>query len=57
VYRLTLVAGWNTEELEDYATLVMRARPHFIEIKGATFCGTSKASKMTMENVPWHEGV
>ena len=28
-----------------------------IEVKGVTYCGTSKASKLTMENVPWHEEV
>ena len=33
VYRLTLVSGWNTDELDNYARLILRARPHFIEIK------------------------
>lgn len=32
-------------------------KPDFIEVKGVTYCGTSKASKLTMENVPWHEEV
>lgn len=57
VYRLTLVKEWNTEEIENYADLVVTGNPDFIEIKGVTFCGTSKASKITMENVPWHEEV
>ena len=26
-------------------------------LQGVTYCGTSKASKLTMENVPWHEEV
>jgi len=26
-------------------------------IQGVTYCGESKASKLTMENVPWHEEV
>ena len=42
VYRLTLVKGWNAEEIENYAKLVEVGRPDFIEIKGVTFCGTSK---------------
>ena len=33
VYRLTLVKAWNTDELQNYADLVSRGRPDFIEIK------------------------
>jgi len=57
VYRLTLVKGFNTEEIESYAKLVELGRPGFIEIKGVTYCGESKASSLTMGNVPWHEEV
>jgi len=57
VYRLTLVKGWNAEEMDNYAALVDLGKPDFIEIKGVTFCGSSKASTLTMENVPWHEEV
>lgn len=57
VYRLTLVKSWNTDEIENYADLVIKGNPDFIEIKGVTFCGTSKAGKITMDNVPWHEEV
>ncbi|XP_023343071.1 S-adenosyl-L-methionine-dependent tRNA 4-demethylwyosine synthase [Eurytemora carolleeae] len=57
VYRLTLVKGWNAEEMDNYAALVKLGNPDFIEIKGVTFCGDSKASSLTMENVPWHEEV
>jgi len=57
VYRLTLVKGWNAEEMDNYAALVALGQPDFIEIKGVTFCGSSKASTLTMENVPWHEEV
>lgn len=57
VYRLTLVKSWNTEELDNYANLVSLGNPDFIEVKGVTYCGESKASTLTMENVPWHEEV
>ena len=57
VYRLTLVKGWNADEIESYAKLVSLGKPDLIEVKGVTYCGTSKASKLTMENVPWHEEV
>ncbi len=33
MYRLTLVKAWNTEELDNYATLVKKGRPDFIEVK------------------------
>jgi len=57
VYRLTLVKEFNTEEIESYAKLVELGRPGFIEIKGVTYCGESKASSLTMSNVPWHDEV
>jgi len=57
VYRLTLVKGWNAEEMDNYAKLVEIGQPDLIEIKGVTFCGSSKASTLTMENVPWHTEV
>lgn len=57
VYRLTLVKSWNADEIVDYAKLVGIGKPDFIEVKGVTYCGTSKASNLTMENVPWHEEV
>ncbi|KAL9981267.1 hypothetical protein ACROYT_G009944 [Oculina patagonica] len=57
VYRLTIVKSWNNEELQNYADLVSIGRPDFIEVKGVTYCGESKASTLTMKNVPWHEEV
>lgn len=57
VYRLTLVKAWNTEEMKGYADLIKRGNPDFVEVKGVTYCGESKASSLTMENVPWHEEV
>ncbi|RCV40654.1 hypothetical protein SETIT_9G072500v2 [Setaria italica] len=57
VYRLTLVKGWNAEEIDAYAKLLNLGQPDFIEIKGVTYCGSSATSKLTMENVPWHSDV
>ncbi|KAM7517179.1 hypothetical protein LguiA_006762 [Lonicera macranthoides] len=57
VYRLTLVKGWNTEDIEAYSNLFDIGNPDFIEIKGVTYCGSSATSKLTMENVPWHADV
>ncbi|CAI5536839.1 unnamed protein product [Closterium sp. Naga37s-1] len=57
VYRLTLVTGWNTDELKAYADLLKLGQPDFIEIKGVTYCGSTGASSLTMQNVPYHEDV
>ncbi|EDQ93030.1 uncharacterized protein MONBRDRAFT_14102 [Monosiga brevicollis MX1] len=57
VYRLTVVKAWNDDEIRGYADLVQLGEPDFIEVKGVTFCGTSKASSLTMDNVPFHEEV
>jgi len=57
VYRLTLVKDQNMSDIPGYAKLVALGKPDFIEIKSVTFCGESKASTLTMGNVPWHEEV
>ncbi|KAJ0604310.1 putative tRNA 4-demethylwyosine synthase (AdoMet-dependent) [Helianthus annuus] len=57
VYRLTLVKGWNTEDIDAYSSFFSIGNPDFVEIKGVTYCGTSATSKLTMENVPWHADV
>lgn len=40
VYRLTLVKGWNAEDLDAYANLLSVGKPDLIEIKGVTYCGS-----------------
>ena len=57
VFRLTLVNGWNDAQLEKYVELVRRGRPDFIEIKGVTYCGDSKASPLTIKHCPYHAQV
>ncbi|KAI9889533.1 MAG: hypothetical protein M1814_005227 [Vezdaea aestivalis] len=59
VFRLTLVKGFNIEEAGEYAELVSRGQPGFIEIKGVTYCGTTSAAGagLSMENVPFWEEV
>ncbi|KAK6466062.1 Fe-S oxidoreductase [Scheffersomyces coipomensis] len=57
VFRLTLVKGFNMGDIESYADMVARALPSQIEIKGATFCGSSSANgnPLTMQNIPFYE--
>ncbi|KRZ59313.1 tRNA wybutosine-synthesizing protein 1 -like protein [Trichinella nativa] len=58
VYRLTLVNRYNMNEVSQYAALINRGQPDFVEVKvGVTYCGDSKDSKITMANVPWHADV
>ncbi|EGD80434.1 TYW1B protein [Salpingoeca rosetta] len=57
VYRLTIVKAWNSDEVDGYVNLVTLGQPDFIEVKGVTYCGSSKASSLTMSNVPYHDEV
>ena len=57
VYRLTLVRGWNTDEVQQYADLLDLGVPDFVEIKGVTYCGDTGNNPLTMKNVPFHEEV
>jgi len=57
VFRLTLVKGYNVNNVEDYAKLVHLGHPDFIEVKGVTFCGASDSSDLTMKHVPYHAEV
>ena len=51
------VNGWNTEQLGAYVELVRRGRPDFVEVKGVTYCGDSKASPLTIKHCPYHAEV
>lgn len=57
VARLTVVKGWNSDELEGYAKLIALGEVSLVEIKGVTFCGKSDASNLNMTNSPWHHEV
>lgn len=57
VFRLTLVKGFNMGDVESYADMVVRAKPSQIEVKGATFCGSStgNGNPLTMQNIPFYD--
>mmetsp|Transcript_14562 Transcript_14562/g.31551 ORF Transcript_14562/g.31551 Transcript_14562/m.31551 type:complete len:986 (+) Transcript_14562:302-3259(+) len=57
VARLTVVKGWNSDEVEGYAKLVALGHCSLVEVKGVTFCGKSDASNLNMSNTPWHHEV
>jgi len=57
VARLTVVKGWNSDEVEGYAQLIALGKVSLVEVKGVTFCGKSDASNLNMSNTPWHHEV
>jgi len=58
VIRHTLVQGYNMEDghLADYASLIQRGRPMFVEAKGYVFVGDSR-QRMTINAMPSHDTV
>lgn len=57
VARLTVVKGWNFDEIQGYAELIALGHVSLVEVKGVTFCGKSDASNLNMSNSPWHHEV
>jgi tRNA wybutosine-synthesizing protein 1 len=57
VARLTVVKGWNFDEIAGYAELIALGQVSLVEVKGVTFCGKSDASNLNMTNTPWHHEV
>jgi len=57
VARLTVVKGWNSDEIAGYAKLIALGHCSLVEVKGVTFCGKSDASNLNMSNSPWHHEV
>jgi len=57
VARLTVVKGWNSDEITGYAELIALGHVSLVEVKGVTFCGKSDASNLNMSNTPYHHEV
>lgn len=56
VIRHTLVKGWNLGWESEYAKLIVKANPNFIETKAYMFVGDSR-NRMTVENMPGIEEI
>jgi len=54
VCRLTLLRGRNMESPEAWASLLGRAAPDFVELKGATLAGIFPKTGLTTRNMPTH---
>jgi tRNA wybutosine-synthesizing protein 1 len=53
VIRMTLVRGLNMDRPEDYARLIARAEPDFVEVKAYMHLGRSR-DRLTREAMPQH---
>ncbi|MDO8622981.1 MAG: 4-demethylwyosine synthase TYW1 [archaeon] len=58
VVRINLVKNlnMNDEMIEDYAKLIMKAKPMFIEIKGYMAVGYAR-QRLGYERMPWHKDI
>ncbi|MFH1916421.1 MAG: 4-demethylwyosine synthase TYW1 [Nanoarchaeota archaeon] len=54
--RLTCIKDVNMIEPDEYAKLIRRANPDFIECKGYMFVGASR-QRLSIKNMPYHEEV
>jgi len=54
--RLTLVKGYNMAEPENYAKLIEKAEPDFLEVKAYMFVGASR-QKLEKANMPYHKDI
>jgi len=56
VIRLTLMKNINMSNLQEYARLIEKANPSFVELKGYVWVGSSR-SRLKKENMPFHEDI
>ncbi|NHI83589.1 MAG: 4-demethylwyosine synthase TYW1 [Candidatus Thorarchaeota archaeon] len=56
VNRLTMVAGLNMHKPREYATMILKGEPDFIEVKGYMFLGSSR-ERLESSNAPSHRDI
>jgi len=56
VLRITLIKNLNMTNPEQYAKLIQKASPKFIEVKAYMYVGYSQ-QRLAMENMPFHKEV
>lgn len=54
--RITMVKGYNDVHPEQYAALLEKSQPLFVEVKGYMFVGASR-QRLSIANMPRHEEV
>jgi tRNA wybutosine-synthesizing protein 1 len=53
VNRLTMVKDYNMHGVRNYAAMILKGEPDFVEVKGYMFLGSSR-NRMNSENAPSH---
>jgi tRNA wybutosine-synthesizing protein 1 len=56
VIRMTLVRNLNMVDVEQYVSLIQKAKPTYIEPKGYVYVGASR-QRLTFENMPTHKEI
>lgn len=58
IMRMTMIKGMNTDEslIPEYAKLIERLNPHFIEVKAYMHIGYSR-KRLKKENMPYHKDI
>jgi tRNA wybutosine-synthesizing protein 1 len=56
IIRITLIKGLNDVNPEQYAKLIQKAKPDFVEVKAYMFVGASQ-DRLQIENMPRHPEV
>ena len=56
VIRITLIKGLNDIEPENYAKLIQKAKPNFVEVKAFMFVGGSR-ERLELKNMPYHKDI
>ena len=57
VIRLTMVKGLNMSLPEEYAKIILKAEPTYIECKGYVYVGASRNRGLTLDNMPYHHEI
>ncbi|MEM2915146.1 MAG: 4-demethylwyosine synthase TYW1 [Candidatus Bathyarchaeia archaeon] len=56
VIRLTMLSGWNMTNYEEYAKLIEKAKPHFVEVKAYEWVGQSQ-KRLPKKAMPYMEEI
>ncbi|MGB9979249.1 4-demethylwyosine synthase TYW1 [Methanobacterium sp.] len=56
VLRMTCVKGYNMQNVDEYADIIKRTNPDFVEIKAYMFVGYSR-KRLTFENMPSNQEI
>ena len=57
VFRLTLMQDMNLKNPEEFAKIINKASPTYVECKGYMYVGFSRKRGLTLDNMPRHEKI